>query len=111
MDWGVEKDKIVQTGNRFFKDYKHFSNKVEKKDKLLIDFQIKYLIVKDDVKYGYVKSDQKTIGMYHSNLSNYYADIVNSKKGIIFFNNDFFYGLIGSNQITEDTVFYLIYLD
>ena len=38
-EWGVEKDSIVKTASRFFKDFKYYSGKCNEQDKKLIKFQ------------------------------------------------------------------------
>jgi len=102
QDWGIEKSKIKQTATRFFKDFKYYSGKCTEQDKKLLNFQIQLLLFNSNWKFGFVKSDQEDIGLYIANLRNYYEDLVEAKKGIIFYNHDFVFGFIGNKEINKE---------
>ncbi len=93
-EWHVEKSKIVQTGSRFFSEYKKNTSRIKKLDEKLLDYQMKYLISNNDMKVGINVSDYDSPSIYFSFLNNHAEALYNAKKGVIFYADEFIYGLV-----------------
>lgn len=104
-EWGVEKTKILQTAHRFFTDFKKNTTKIKKLDEKLLDYQMKFLISSNDIGVGYNISDHENPSVYFSFLKNYAAALSKNKKGVIFYNEDFIYGLIGDSSLLIEADF------
>jgi hypothetical protein len=104
-EWGVEKSKILQTANRFFTDYKKFGNRIKKLDQSLLDYQIKLLLSDPNAKVFHHQSEQENPSLYCSFMNNYAEDLNKAKKGIIFYNEDFIYGMIGAPELLSEEDF------
>jgi hypothetical protein len=104
-EWGIEKSKILQTANRFFIDYKKFSARIKKLDQNVLEYQIKYLISDDKINVGYHISDYENPSIYFTFMNNYVEQLSNKKKGIIFFNEDFIYGVLGDKTLLNESEF------
>ena len=104
-EWGVEKSQILHTANRFFTDYKKFGARIKKLDQTLLDYQIKFLLSSNTFQVGYNQSDQENPSIYCSFVNNYAEELVNNKKGIIFFNENFIYGSIGNPELLAESEF------
>lgn len=59
------------------------------------------LILNPEVKIAVVLSDKKDASIYFSNMDAYAADLSKNKKGIIFYNDKFVYGLIGDKSLVN----------
>ena len=101
-EWGVEKSAILQTADRFFNSHKKLGNRVKKLDENLLNYQIKYIIADPNVKVGYCLSDHDSPGMYISLLNNFAEELAKTKKGVIFYSEDFIYGLLGDQSLLEE---------
>ena len=66
--WGIEQTMVVQTAERFFKDYKRLTAETKEQDKSILDFQVKLLLANPSLRLGLVLSDQPDPTLYFSNL-------------------------------------------
>merc|ERR1712151_1170607 len=87
---------------RFFDGYKKYSDRADKLEKQVIELQIKLLTSNPEAKIATVISDKKDASIYFSNIEAYAADLSKNKKGIIFYNDKFVYGLIGDKELIND---------
>ena len=104
-EWGVEKSQILQTANRFFTDYKKFGARIKKLDQAVLDYQMKFLLSSDTFQIGFNQSDQENPSIYCSFVNSYAEELVKNKKGIIFFNENFIFGLVGSPELLNEAEF------
>ena len=74
-------------------------------DQSLIDYQLKLILANNSIEVAYSKSDHENPSVYCSNMNNYAEELVKSKKGIIFFNEDFIYGMIGNPALLNEADF------
>jgi hypothetical protein len=95
----------LQTAQRFFTDYKKNTTKIKKLDEKLLDYQMKLLLASNDMRVAVNNSDHENPSVYFSFLNNYADQLVNSKKGVIFYNEDFIYGLIGDPTLLQESEF------
>jgi len=58
-----------------------------------------------DVKIATVISDKKDASIYFSNMDGYALELSKNKKGIIFYNDKFVYGLIGDKNLINEKEF------
>jgi hypothetical protein len=93
---------IVPTANRFFTDYKKFDTKIKSLDKQLIEYQVKYLVAEPAAKVGYHHSEHETSTIYFSYTNNVVEDLARVKKGVIYFNEGFIFGLLGDRSIISE---------
>ena len=93
---------MIETAERFFEGYKKYSNRNEKLEKNVIDLQVKMLILNPQVKIAVVISDKKDASIYFSNMDAYAEELSKNKKGIIFYNDKFVYGLIGDKSLVNE---------
>ena len=101
-EWGVEKSKILQTANRFFTDYKKFGTRIKKLDQTLLEYQIKLVITDPNSNVYYNLSEHENPSIYCSFMNSYAEELNKAKKGIIFYNEDFIYGMIGDPQLVNE---------
>lgn len=101
-EWGVEKSKIIQTANRFFTDYKKFGTRIKKLDQTLLDYQIKLILANPNAKVFYNLSEQESPSLYCSFMNTYAEELNKNKKGIIFYTEDFIYGMIGDPELLKE---------
>jgi hypothetical protein len=104
-DWGVEKSKIIQTANRFFTDYKKFGARIKKLDQALLEYQIKFILTNSEIQVAYHLSDYENASIYISNMNNFCEELAKTKKGVIFYNEDFIYGMIGDPSLLHEENF------
>lgn len=100
--FSVERHDLISTAERFFDGYKKYSNRADKLEKNVIELQIKLLITNPEVKIATVISDKKDASIYFSNMDAYAGELSKNKKGIIFYNDKFVYGLIGDKTLVND---------
>lgn len=101
-EWGVEKSMIFQTANRFFTDWKKYGTRIKKLDEKVLDLQIKLLLASSDMKVIYHNSDHENPSVYISLMKNYAESLNNSKKGAIFYNDDYIYGMLGDPSLLPE---------
>jgi hypothetical protein len=104
-EWGVEKSQILNTANRFFTDYKKFGSRIKKLDQTVVDYQMKFVLSSGLFQVGFHHSDQENPSIYCSFVNNYAEELSNKKKGIVFYNENFIYGLIGSQDLLKEEEF------
>jgi alanyl-tRNA synthetase len=106
--WGIERSAIVKTGNRFFDDFKRFSNKAQKQEDIILSYQMKLLEARPEKLFFHV-TDQDTVGYFMSNFNEVQAKKLKELgKGIIFLNKGYIYGLIGSEEIFSEKDFNIL---
>jgi len=54
---------------------------------------------------GYYLSDQEDPSIYFSNMDGYALQLFNSKKGVIFYNDSFIYGMLGDVSLLNEEEF------
>lgn len=103
--FSVERTHLIETGQRFFDGYKKFQNRADKLEVTVIDLQVKLICQNPDIKIAYILSDKKDPSIYFSYMDGYAPELAKHKKGIIFYNDKFVYGLIGDKTIFNDAEF------
>lgn len=103
--WGVERNMIYDTASRFFNDSKKMQSKLKKQNDKLIEFQIKTIIGDQKVKVGTIKSDEENSQLYFSFCPSMIQNLVEAKKGIIYYNEGFIYGLFGDKSLINEKEF------
>lgn len=109
QDWGIEKSAIVKTGNRFFEDFKKYSNKVQKQDTQILNYQMKLVESRPEKLYIQV-TDHDTVGFFIANVNEIQAKFLKEQgKGVIFLHKEYIYGLIGNESIFSEADFKLLF--
>ena len=103
--WGVERGVIFQTADRFFSENKKYQTKLKKQSEKLIEFQIKSMVSEEEIKIGTIKSDEANSQIYFTNCPAYLNKLVEAKKGIIYYNEGFVYGLFGDQSLINEKEF------
>jgi len=103
--WGVERDVIFQTADRFFCENKKYQTKLKKQSEKLVEFQIKSMVSEEEIKVGTIKSDESNSQIYFTNCPTYLNYLVKAKKGIIYYNEGFVYGLFGDKSLINEKEF------
>ena len=93
---------MIETGQRFFDGYKKFQTRAEKLEIQVLDLQVKFICQNPDIKVAFVLSDKKDPSIYFSNMDAFAPVLSKHKKGIIFYNERFVYGLIGDKTLIND---------
>lgn len=104
-EWGVEKTKILQTAHRFFTDYKRFSNRIRVLDQSLIDYQTKFVLSNPNLRVAFKYSDEENPSIYFSFVPPHVEELMKNKKGIIYYNEGFIYGLLGDPTVMNEPEF------
>lgn len=68
--WSVPKTQIVETAERFFKNYKKLNNEVNEKQKSILNLQLKYVLDSNN-SFIYTKSPEENATLYFSFLPNF----------------------------------------
>ena len=95
----------MQTAERFFSENKKYATKVKNLNQKLVEFQIKSMVAEEGVNVGVIKSDDPNSQVYFSMCPTYIEYLVKSKKGIIYYNEGFIYGLFGDQSIIDEKKF------
>ena len=103
--WGVERDVIFQTADRFFTENKRYQAKLKKQSEKLVEFEIKSMVSEEGIKIGTIKSDEANSQIYFTNCPLYLNYLVKAKKGIIYYNEGFVYGLFGDKSLINEKEF------
>lgn len=85
---------ILDTANRFFTGYKKYSTRIIKQDQTMLEYQMKLLLA-SNASVGYHLSDQENPQLYFGQLDAFAEQLVKAKKGVIFYNEGFVFGMIG----------------
>jgi len=93
---------LTETGQRFFDGYKKFQTRADKLEVSVIDLQVKLICQSSNIKVAFVLSDKKDPSIYFSNMDAFAPELSKHKKGIIFYNERFIYGLIGDKTLVND---------
>jgi hypothetical protein len=101
--FSVERSHLIETADRFFDGYKKFSNRSDKLEVQVLDLQVKLICQNSDIKVSFVLSDKKDASLYFSNMDGFAPELAKNKKGIIFYNDKFVYGLIGDKTLINET--------
>ena len=75
--------------------------KLKKQSEKLIEFEIKSMVGEEDIKVGTIKSDEANSQMYFTNCPQHLSHLVKAKKGIIYYNEGFIYGLFGDKSLNS----------
>lgn len=103
--FSVERSHLIETGQRFFDGYKKFQTRSDKLEVSVLDLQVKLICQNPDIKVAYVLSDKKDPSIYFSNMDSFAPELSKHKKGIIFYNERFVYGLIGDKTLLNEAEF------
>ena len=103
--WGVERGVIFQTADRFFSENKKYQGKLKKQSEKLIEFEIKSMVAEEGIKVGTIKSDEANSQIYFTNCPQHLNYLVKAKKGIIYYNEGFIYGLFGDKSLINEKEF------
>ena len=99
------KEVIFQTADRFFSENKKYQTKLKKQSEKLVEFQIKSMVSEDNIKVGTIKSDEANSQIYFTNCPIYVNYLIKAKKGIIYYNEGFIYGLFGDKSLVNEKEF------
>jgi len=100
--FSVERGHLIETAERFFDGYKKFSNRADKLEVQVLDLQVKMICQNPEIKIAFVLSDKKDASLYFSNMDAFAPELAKHKKGIIFYNDKFVYGLIGDKTLINE---------
>lgn len=103
--WGVERNIIVDTASRFFTENKKFSSKLKTVTQKLVEFQMKNIINDKEIKMACIKSDEDNSQIYFSVCPQFTKELVEAKKGIVYYNENFVYALIGDKTLVDEKAF------
>lgn len=68
----------------------------------MLDLQVKLICQNPDLKVAVNVSDKKDASLYFSNMDVFAFELAKFKKGIIFYNDKFVYGLIGDKELLNE---------
>ncbi|MCQ2819447.1 MAG: alanine--tRNA ligase [archaeon] len=104
--WGIERNLIYDTANRFFTDCKKLQTKSKNQSIQLINYQIKSALNDPNVKgISFIKSEEESCQMYISVCPNFVKEFIEKKRGVIFYNEGFIYALIGDKTLIDEKKF------
>ena len=63
------------------------------------------MVGEEDIKVGTIKSDEANSQMYFTNCPQHLSHLVKAKKGIIYYNEGFIYGLFGDKSLINEKEF------
>jgi len=101
--FSVERSHLIETADRFFDGYKKFSNRADKLEVNILDLQVKLICKNPDINIATILSDKKDASLYFSNMDTFASELNKNKKGIIFYNDKFLYGLIGDKTLIDES--------
>jgi alanyl-tRNA synthetase len=99
--WGVEQAHLLQTAERFFSGYKQFSKVLTTQSPMLLELQLKNLLLDPAQKFMVAKSDESNPGLYIKVVPEFASRLKESGKGCVFVGEDFFYGLLGDSNTLD----------
>ena len=70
-----------------------------------MEFEIKSMVSEENIKIGTIKSDEANSQIYFTNCPLYLNYLVKAKKGIIYYNEGFIYGLFGDKSLINEKEF------
>ena len=102
--WSVPKGQIIETADRFFKDFKKMDKELTEKDKTILGLEMKYMIDAPH-KLVFTRSEEKNATIYFSFLANYAKGLKDGGKGVVYVGEKFIYGILGdAKQIDLEAV-------
>ena len=63
------------------------------------------MVSEEDIKVGTIKSDEANSQIYFTNCPTYVNYLVKAKKGIVYYNEGFIYGLFGDKSLVDEKQF------
>lgn len=96
--WSVHQSQIVDNANKIFKKYKKRGNELDEARKKILNLHVKYVIDRNDIKGGLIKSDEPNSTPYFSFLNNYASDLRDVDKSIVFYNDLFIFGFFPTTK-------------
>jgi len=78
--WSIPQSQIVETAERFFKDFKKLTTETEKQTHKILELQLKYVLDNPNVVLSYIISDQDNATLYFSYLAQYASGLKDQKK-------------------------------
>ena len=78
---------------------------MKKQSEKLIEFEIKSMVGEEEIKVGTIKSDEANSQIYFTNCPQHLSHLVKAKKGIIYYNEGFVYGLFGDKSLIDEKAF------
>lgn len=103
--WGIERGMIVDTASRFFSENKKMNNKLKNQSTKLISYEMQSILSEPQIGIGYVNSDEDNCQIYFSNCPSFVPKLKSGKKGIIYYNENFIYVLIGDKSLFNEQEF------
>ena len=92
--WSVPKGQIIETADRFFKDFKKMDKELTEKQKTILGLEMKYMIDAKE-KLVFTRSEEKNATIYVSFLANYAKGLKDGGKGVVYVGEKFIYGILG----------------
>ena len=92
--WSVPKGQIIETADRFFKDFKKMDKELTEKQKTILGLEMKYMIDAKE-KLVFTRSEEKNATIYFSFLANYAKGLKDGGKGVVYVGEKFIYGILG----------------
>ena len=71
----------------------------------LVEFQMKNIINDKEIKMACIKSDEDNSQIYFSVCPQFTKELVEAKKGIVYYNENFVYALIGDKTLVDEKAF------
>jgi hypothetical protein len=84
----------METASRFFNGYKKYQTKIDKLDKTLLEYQVRFILMDPNNNVGYHLTDHEDARIYFSTMDVWAEQLVSKQKGIIFYNDGFVFGML-----------------
>jgi len=78
--WSIPQTQVVETAERFFREYKKLSTETDKQVQKILEIQMKYILDNPNIILSYVFSDQENATLYFSFLAQYASGLKEKKK-------------------------------
>lgn len=101
--WTIPPNQIVNTAERFFKDYKKLSSDVSQKQIKIISLEVRNALM-SEAQNSYTISDEPDATVYHGFLQNHAAELKAKQKGIVYIGAKFIIGLLGHKKLDLEKV-------
>jgi alanyl-tRNA synthetase len=99
--WSIPQTQIVETGERFFKDYKKLNVETDKQAQKILELQMRYVIDNPNHILAYIHSDHEVATIFFSFLGQYAQELKAAKKGVVFIGKTFIFGLLGAKDLIK----------
>lgn len=95
--WSVPKTQIIETADRFFKDFKKMDKELSEKQKIILGLEMKYMLDSNN-NFVFTRSEEKNATVYFSFLATYAKNLKERNKGVVYVGEKFIYGILGNSK-------------